>query len=266
MSYCFSQYNLYKQQDLLWKTSKYLEKKHPDVKCVVCTQGIPKSIQVQMDQGYAAKMDEAANRSRKNRAAWKYRNVGNILTCFKRQFFPGYIDTFDTGRGDLLVAINVPDKAYYLFAAFGAAIGLQAGGRDAANNRKRAVDGIVLAGDFNIKNLYYGRGVNLKKPRATKPQTVLCYLLLASGLLPANFKDVDRGYEIDYLCTSRNFEYKGDIKLPKPNASDHTYYGAVFDLVEDLRHEALVHQTYSAEAFEVVRNHITAVRASNPVV
>ncbi len=129
------------------------------------------------------------------------------------------------------------DEFIYLVDVFSAVVRLQTGGKDARDIEWDAVDAIALAGDFNLKNVYYGKSVdrnyNPKDPK-NKIQILLCYLLLFTNLVPNERQDKNRGYEIDYLCTSKNFKYLYTVEIAKPtnvaHQSDHEPYGAVYSL------------------------------------
>ncbi len=58
--------------------------------------------------------------------------------------------------------------------------------------------------------------------------------MLKTELVPQNFKDTKRRYEIDYLMTSKNLAYKADLVCDIPNPSDHPPFGATFNFTGDL--------------------------------
>uniref|UniRef100_T1JR73 Endonuclease/exonuclease/phosphatase domain-containing protein n=1 Tax=Tetranychus urticae TaxID=32264 RepID=T1JR73_TETUR len=173
------------------------------------------------------KLDNQAKRSPTKRAAWRYDIINQILTCFKRMDFQGTIQTFVNNRGDFLTTV---------WTSFLQSCGCKRG-KDARDKEWDAVDAIVLAGDFNLKNVYYGKSVDRnydpKEPK-NKIQILLCYLLLFTNLVPNERQDKNRGYEIDYLCTSKNFKYLYTVEIAKPtnvaHQSDHEPYGAVYSL------------------------------------
>uniref|UniRef100_T1JZG2 PDZ domain-containing protein n=1 Tax=Tetranychus urticae TaxID=32264 RepID=T1JZG2_TETUR len=221
------------------KNSKYgyIERSYHDVKCL---QEISPSASNQFKHGLSGNLDNQAKRSPTKRAEWRYDMINQILTCFKREDFQGTIQTFANNRGDFLVTVvkcddktlgivnchrtckGSKDEFIYLVDVFSA---------------WDAVDAIVLAGDFNLQNVYYGKSVdrnyNPKDPK-NKIQILLCYLLLFTNSVPNEWQDKDRGYEIDYLCTSRNFKYFYTVEIAKPtnvaHQSDHEPYGAVYSL------------------------------------
>lgn len=253
--FCLINHNLYKKPNLLWFTLKYIEQNYRDVKCVVCLQEISQSASNQFKHGLCGTLDNQAKRSPTKRAAWRYDNINEILTCFKREDFQGTIQTFGNKRGDYLATVvQCDDKTLgiinchktvkgsknefiYLVDVFSAVMRLQTGGKDAQGKVWDAVDAIVLAGDFNLKNVYYGKSVDreyLPTEPKNKIQILLCYLLLFTNLVPNEWKDEKRTYEIDYLCTSKNFKYRYTVAIAKPknvaDQSDHEPYGAVYAL------------------------------------
>uniref|UniRef100_T1K3C8 Endonuclease/exonuclease/phosphatase domain-containing protein n=1 Tax=Tetranychus urticae TaxID=32264 RepID=T1K3C8_TETUR len=150
---------------------------------------------------------------------------GNFTKCKQSvqtwivEDFQGTIQTFANNRGDFLVTVvkcddktlgiinchrtckGSKDEFIYLVDVFSAVVRLQTGGKDARDIEWDAVDAIALAGDFNLKNVYYGKSVDRnydpKEPK-NKIQILLCYLLFPN-LVPNEWQDKNRGYEIDYL-------------------------------------------------------------------
>lgn len=175
------------------------------------------------------------------------------LAAFCIFWVRNYIKRFATGRNDLLVGLTensgcrigvinlhrtsraVSDQMDFLCCLFSAAIRLQTGGDDAEGNSVPGCDVILVAGDINIKNIYYGRGISLDVdagdfPDCNKRMIALCYYMLLTGLVPAPFVDKKRDYEIDILLTSKNLIKHSDfvLQLEEGNPSDHEFFGAVF--------------------------------------
>uniref|UniRef100_T1JV22 Endonuclease/exonuclease/phosphatase domain-containing protein n=1 Tax=Tetranychus urticae TaxID=32264 RepID=T1JV22_TETUR len=170
-------------RDLLWQTLDSLAKKNPNLWCIVCTQELPRDVIRQLDQGFADRMDAFARTSprKTRRSLWRYAHIKNILTCFTRSHSGGSLSTFYPGRHDLLISIiefkgrrigvinchNTSSSTHitydFLTSAFAAAIRLQTGGTDSSGQKIEQVDAVVLAGDLNIKNIYFCRNIDTEK-------------------------------------------------------------------------------------------------------